>query len=103
MFVLENNVFHFNDEYFKQILGTAMGTDVAPSYSTLTVGYSEIKLYNICEQMWGLEMRNYVYENWSHFLDDCKMPLDIRMVSPEEFLNVLNSVNENIQYIMEKN
>ena len=48
-------------------------------------------------------MRNYVYENWSHFLDDCKMPLDVRMVSPEEFLNVLNSVNENIQYIMEKN
>ena len=33
LFVLENNVFHFNDEYFKQILGTAMGTDVAPAFA----------------------------------------------------------------------
>ena len=47
-------------------------------------------------------MRNYVCENWGRFLDDCEMPLDIRMVSPEEFLNVRNSINENIQYTMEK-
>ena len=41
LFVLENNVFHFNYEYFKQILDTTMATDVAPSYSTLTVGHSK--------------------------------------------------------------
>ena len=47
-------------------------------------------------------MRNYAYENWSRFLDDCEMPLEIRMIKPEEFLNVLNSINENIQCTMEK-
>ena len=71
-FVLINNIFHFNDEYFQQLKGTAMGTDVAPTYSTLTVGYSEVKLYNLCEQRWELEIRTYVYENWSRFLDDCE-------------------------------
>ena len=47
-------------------------------------------------------MPNYVYENWSRFLDDCEMPLDIRIVIPEELLNVLNFINENTQYTMEK-
>ena len=71
LFVLENNIFHFNDEYFKQMIGTAMGTDVALTFSILTVGYSEIKLYNLCEQNRGVEIRNYVYENSSRFVDDC--------------------------------
>ena len=35
------------------------------SYSTLTVGYSKIKLYDIHERRWRLEMRNYVYEKWN--------------------------------------
>ena len=84
------------------MIGTAMGTDVAPTFSTLTVGYSEIKLYNLCEQNWGVEMRNYVYENWSLFLDDCEILLDQIKVTPEEFLEMLNSININIQYAMEK-
>ena len=39
LFVLENNVVCFSDEYFQQLQGTAMGTNAAPTYSTLTVGY----------------------------------------------------------------
>ena len=101
LFVLENNIFHFNDEYFQQLKGTAMGTDVAPTYSTLTVGYSEVNLYNLCEQRWGLEIRNYVYENWSRFLDDCEILLDKQKINPEEFQVILNSINSNIQYTMD--
>ena len=101
LFVLENNIFHFNNEYFQQLKGTAMGTDVAPTYSTLTVGYSEVKLYNLCEQRWGLEIRNYVHENWSRFLDDCEILLDKRKIKPEEFQVILNSINNNIQYTMD--
>ena len=47
-------------------------------------------------------MRNYVYENWSRFLHDCEIPLDQRKVTPEEFLEMLNSINISIQYTMEK-
>ena len=44
--ILENNIFCFNDTYFKQEKGTAMGTKFAPVYATLTIGYLEEKLLN---------------------------------------------------------
>ena len=40
---LKNNDFGFNEKFFHQITGTAMGTIVAPTYSTLVMGYLEIQ------------------------------------------------------------
>ena len=37
--VFENNIFSFNNNYFKQIKGTAMGTKVAPTYATLVLAF----------------------------------------------------------------
>ena len=34
-FILENNVFSFNDEFFLQVCGTAMGTRMAPCYANI--------------------------------------------------------------------
>jgi hypothetical protein len=31
--ILENNTFHLDVEFYKQIKGTAMGTKMAPTYS----------------------------------------------------------------------
>ena len=39
--ILEHNIFRFNNIYFKQNKGTAMGTKFAPFYATLTIGYLE--------------------------------------------------------------
>ena len=36
--VLKNNVFEFNNKYFLQIQGTAMGTKMAPAYANLFMG-----------------------------------------------------------------
>ena len=36
-FILMNNNFKFNDEFFLQLIGMAMGTDMAPTYATLTM------------------------------------------------------------------
>ena len=44
--ILENNIFCFNDTYFKQEKGTAMGTKFAPVYATQTI-YSWRKNYLI--------------------------------------------------------
>ena len=52
-FILKNNNFKFNDEYFLQLVGTATGTDMAPTYATLTMGYHEVKFYNLCEVNWA--------------------------------------------------
>ena len=40
--VLKTNDFIFNEEFFHQIIGNAMGTVVAPTYATLIMGYLEI-------------------------------------------------------------
>ena len=99
--ILENNNCTFNDEFYRQISGAAMGTIFAPTYATLTMGYFEIHFYNICELKWGKEFQEFILENWSHFLDDCQTPSDKKKVKPEELLETLNSVNEAIQFTME--
>lgn len=40
---LANNVFEFNNEYFTQIQGTAMGTSMAPAYANLYLANKERK------------------------------------------------------------
>ena len=42
---LDNNICYFDGEYYRQISGTAMGTKVAPSYATLSLGYIEERMY----------------------------------------------------------
>ena len=67
-FILKNNSFKFNDEYPLQLLGTATGTDMAPTYGTLTMGYCDVKFYTICELNWGAAIRQYIEEAGDAFL-----------------------------------
>ena len=46
--ILENNNCTLNDEFYRQISGTAMGTIFAPTYATLTMRYFKVHFY-ICE------------------------------------------------------
>ena len=43
----------FNQEFYNQIKGTAMGTIFAPTYITLSMGYFEIKLNSVCTFKYG--------------------------------------------------
>ena len=54
-FVSENNTFQFNDKYYIQISGTAMGTKRAPKYATLTMGFLEEEILNLklVETFWN--------------------------------------------------
>ena len=54
--------------------------------------------------MWtqiGKEFQAFILENWNQFLDDCQTTLDKNMERPQELLEVLNSVNGDIQFTME--
>ena len=88
--ILENNNCAFNDEFYRQISVTAMGTIFGPIYTTLTMGYFEVHFYNIYELKWGKELQKFMLENWSRFLGDCQTPLDKNKVKPEELLETLN-------------
>ena len=100
-FILQNNNFLFNDEMFHQITGTAMGTIVAPTYATLVMGFLEIHLYNKIQRNFGAQIREKFEEEWNRFLDDCFIILQILIIQPEVLLNLLNSINSNIQFTME--
>ena len=48
-FILKNNTCVFHNEYFLQLQGTAMGTVFGPTYANLSMGYHEIKLYDLTD------------------------------------------------------
>ena len=101
-FILKNNTFRFNDEYFLQLIGTATGTDMAPTYATLTMGYHELTFYAISEIRWGVEIREYIEQTWGRFLDDCEVPMDEEKVQPEELHSILNSIHPKVQFTMKQ-
>ena len=57
--ILENNSFCFNDIFFIQSKGKAMGTNVAPVYVTLVLAYLEENMYEHSEE----EFDSHHYEN----------------------------------------
>ena len=102
-FILKNNTCVFNDEYFLQLQGTAMGTVFAPTYANLSMGYHEIKLYDLIELNYNLDIRQYFVENWKRLLDGCEILLNTDLVKPDDLLAILNSVNDDNQFSMELN
>ena len=100
-FILENNNFKFDNIFYNQIKGTAMGTIFAPVYANLTVGYFELQFYDICRINFGHEQHNFICQNWKRYLDDCQTLLQGDKINPDDLLSVLNSVHPSIQFTME--
>ena len=100
-FILENNNLNFDNEYFNQIKGTAMGTIFAPTYANLTMGFFELTFYDLCKDRFGEYLKNFFFENCSRFLDDCETLLEENKINPNDLLCILNSINPSIQFTME--
>ena len=86
-FILENNVFSFNDEYFLQVCGTAMGTRMAPCYANIFMAeleenflsgypYKPLAYYRYIDDIFII---------WSHGLDLL-----------HNFINCINHQHSNI-------
>ena len=91
----------FDETFDLQIQGTAMGTIFAPTYAALSMGYHEIKLYALTKSKFTLSVSKYFEQNWKRFLDDCFVFLRLRLIKPNELLDVLNNSNPAIQFTME--
>ena len=100
-FILEHNTFCFNGQFFIQTRGTAMGTRVAPTYATLTIGYIEIKLYTKVRELFGPNFAENFKSIWKRFLDDCF----VIWSHPIDMLNLLhytlNNLDTHIQFTIE--
>ena len=89
-FILENNNLNFDNEYFNQINGTE-------TYANLTMRFFQLTFYNLCKDRFGEDLGNFIFENWSRFLDFCETLLDENKMNPYDFLNILNSINPSFQ------
>lgn len=69
--VLENNTFHFDNKFYLQIKGTAMGTKMAPTYANLVLAYLEETLYENLRNTFGSDYSKYIESHFLRYLDDC--------------------------------
>ena len=49
--VMESNIFTFDNEFWIQLIGTSMGTRVAPTYANLFMGKLEKQLLDNCPEI----------------------------------------------------
>lgn len=99
--ILQNNTFYFDGKYYKQILGTAMGTKVAPTYANLVMGYLEHKLYEIVKANFGDTFSMYIKGCWKRYLDDCFIIWTKSRTDLSTFEEILNNLNPSIKFTME--
>lgn len=79
-----------------------MGTKVAPTYATLVMGYLENTLFERTSEVFDAELSTYIGSNWKRYLDDCFIFWTKGEDDLEKFHSLLNTLNESIQFTMEK-
>ena len=99
--ILKNNTFQFNEQYFIQTSGTAMGTKVAVVYASLSLGFLEEKMYKIMDDKFGIEIGEYIRQQWKRFLDDCFIKWGNTLCKQSEITSILNSLSPQINFIIE--
>lgn len=79
-----------------------MGTEVAPTYATLVMGYLIQRIKFLKEyQVFDSELSTYIQTNWKGYLNYCFI-FWTRGEDLEKFYSLLNTLNESIQFTMEK-
>ena len=66
-----------------------MSSICAPSYTNLSMGYHEIKVYSIIHQSYASASKHFK-NTWFRFLDDCQILLKVNLIKPDDLLSVLN-------------
>ena len=91
--VLENNYFEFNDRIYRQKLGTALGTKLAPAYANLLMTRLEEKLLeaSVDKPLVWMRFIDDVFFIWTHGEEKLK-----------SFINHLNSSHETITFTSEQ-
>ena len=91
-FVMEKNIFTFNDEHWLQLLGTSMSR-VSPTWTNLFYGVLEKKILQNCPQ----HLKDFIFL-WKRFIDDVLIIFTGNWEQFEEFFNYLNSTHSTIKY-----
>lgn len=101
--ILDQNLVQFNGNFYTQKHGTLTGTVVAPTYATLTIAYLELKLQAKLNDFYNPEQVDYIMSNLRRFLDDCFLPWKKSFGDVAAFIDILNSLDDNIKFTHEIN
>ena len=80
-----------------------MGTKVAPTYATLTMGFLEEKLYKTISEQFGPEFSNNFRDSWKRYLDDCFVMWTKSKEELDQLHQILNNLNGHINFTIEFN
>ena len=61
-----------------------MGTIFAPTYANLTMRFFELAFYDLCRYKFCEDLGNFIFENWSRFLDHCEILLEENKINPND-------------------
>ena len=92
--VLCNNTFEFNNEYYKQIQGTAMGTKLAPAYANIFMGKLEHSILSTAP------LKPLFYKR---YIDDILILWPHSETELNKFLLDINSFHDSITFTSEYN
>ena len=90
--ILYKNVFRFNDKFYIQKQGTAMGTKMAPAYSNIFMGRLESRI---------LSETNPSPTHWKRYIDDTFQVWTNPKESLEQFIKSINGLHERINFTAE--
>ena len=88
--VLHGNIFEFDDKLFRQQIGTAMGTRVAPTYACLFMGWLEEKILKTWKGT-----KPYL---WRRYIDDIFFIWRGSQSELQTFIEHLNKAHPNIKF-----
>ena len=91
--VLKLNVFEFNNKYYLQKFGTAMGSKLAPAYANVFMGDLEAKI------LAGSRLKPTHYRR---FIDDIFMIWPFSEEELDRFMAHMNRINQSIKFTHEK-
>ena len=63
---------------------------------------SSFQVYFIIKNAYNLVVSKLFEENWFRFLDACEIPLNTKLIKSNNLLTILNQVNPNLQFAMER-
>lgn len=99
--ILNNNIFQYKQDFYKQINGVAMGTKVAPKYAHLVVAFFEVNLKKDCLENYGETITNQIFHHYFRFLDDIFILTDISDSHITSFISLIQSQHQAFKFSVE--
>ena len=93
---INGNIFEFDDQLYRQCIGTAMGTRIAPTYACLYMSYFESE--KILSTWPGTPPKMF-----KRYIDDCFFVWTSSVEELKEFINHMNSQSNFIKFTSEYN